>query len=151
MGLVYCKEGDVSSLEPFCEMRHRKPLRCDIQQLYPVVFEHAIYLSHFTGIHRTVHKSRLHAVFNRSVHLVFHQGNERTDDYNSAVHQCSRELVAQGFTASSGHHGKDIPLAEDVSDDGFLIRTEGLKTKDSPECIGYRVLICFGLVHGPLY
>src|SRR3990172_2628627 len=109
MGLVYGKEGDRKGLEGLEEMGHRKTLRCDIEELYPVLFQVPVHARDFPACHRAVDESGRYSVFEGRVHLVFHQGDKRADDNRGSGHHLRRQLVAERFSAACRHYREHIP------------------------------------------
>jgi hypothetical protein len=57
--------------------------------------------------------------------LIFHEGDERRDHERRAASGQPGELVAEGFSCSSGHDEEDVLALHDRAADCFLIGAEG--------------------------
>ena len=68
-----------------------------------------------------------HAVHH--VHLVLHQGDEWRDNDGRSFHQERRQLVAQAFSATSGHQHKGVVTRKKVADNGLLVSFKRVETK----------------------
>ena len=68
-----------------------------------------------------------HAVHH--VHLVLHQGDEWRDNDGRSFHQERRQLVAQAFSATSGHEHKGVVTRKKVADNGLLVSFKRVETK----------------------
>ena len=55
---------------------------------------------------RAVERRRRNSVGDQSLHLVFHQGDQRRDDDRCSLQVDGRQLVADGFSATGGHQDK---------------------------------------------
>jgi hypothetical protein len=60
------------------------------------------------------------------VHLVFHEGDQRRNhDGQPLKYQC-RDLIADGFSTPGGHYDQGILFLQDMSNNLFLERPEGV-------------------------
>ena len=75
--------------------------------------------------------------------LVVHEGNEGADDKGGASASDGGELVAEGFSCSSGHDEQDVAAFSGGAADGLLISAEVGKTEGLVEELVQ--------VHGPAY
>ena len=62
----------------------------------------------------------------QQVDLILHQGDQRRDDDRCTIHHQSRQLIAQRLAASGGHQDESITPSNQVRDDLFLVRLEGV-------------------------
>ena len=76
------------------------------------------------------------------IHLVFHQRDEGRNHDGSTLANHSRELIAERFTAASGHDDKSILTIQNRLDDSFLVAFETIETK-------YFLQLCMQIHHNP--
>ena len=81
------------------------------------------------------------------VHLVLHQGDQRRDDDRSPLHHQGRQLIAQRLAAPGGHQDKGVTPFDQMVDDLFLVRLEGVIAEELLERLMYQRRIRF---HGDL-
>ena len=112
MRLVNYYITDVHHLHIGAEKSRGKPLGRDIQELeIPIggVIQGSV---HFPAVHPGVNAQGLDAPEFKIVYLVFHQGDERSDDYADSVFHQRGDLEADGFASAGGQYGKSIPPLE---------------------------------------
>ena len=66
-------------------------------------------------------------------HLVFHQGNEGTDDERRPPARDGRQLVAQRFARPGGHDQQHVAAFDDRPANRFLIGEESVETERAAE------------------
>ena len=63
------------------------------------------------------------------VHLVFHQGNQGTDDQCHTVHHQCWQLIAHGFPTPGRHDHEGVSAGKDALDGFFLLTLEFIESK----------------------
>ncbi len=71
-----------------------------------------------------MHGARRDAASGEAGHLIFHKRNEGRDYNHELVFDNSRQLVAEGFTASCGQHGEHVFGREHILDDLLLAQAK---------------------------
>ena len=69
----------------------------------------------------------------QSIHLIFHQSDQRRNHNRHPVHIKCGQLIAQGLTAPSGHHHKRIGARHNRRDNFTLATAKVVKTKEGLE------------------
>ena len=77
----------------------------------------------------------------QQVDLVLHQGDQRGDHDGRPLHHQSRQLITQRLAASGGHQDKGVTPSNQVSDDLFLIRLEGVVAEELLQRLVYQCRI----------
>ena len=131
--LVNRKKREGNALQRLDELRHGKPFRRDVKDLYPVVFQIAVNPRYLLLVEGAVHEGRGNAVHPRRIHLVLHERDQGADDDGRSLHQKRGQLVAQGLASARGHDREDVLFVQNSADDRLLVRPEGLETEDRAE------------------
>ncbi len=67
------------------------------------------------------------------IHLVLHQGDERTDDDGHAFHDHGWKLIAEGLSSAGGHDDQRVPTTEDLRHHLLLTVEELAKAEVLPQ------------------
>ena len=87
----------------------------------------------------------LAAVAAHQVNLVFHQGNQRTNDNGYTFTDHSGQLITKTFASASRHNHKCILTARTDFDDCFLVVFESIEAKMSWSCVSnFRIVLAVG-------
>ena len=122
--LVYRDEAHVQPRKETLKRRHADTLRRDVEHPERAVFCHLLHPGDSRCVQAAVDEARGDAVGLQTVHLVFHQRDERRHHQRQSVHRQSRELVAERLPATRGHDDHAMLPCQRIGDDLLLPRTE---------------------------
>ena len=156
MSFVDDDETHVHLLQIVVEKLGRKTLRRDVKE--PEVSVCGIIESQldFPASHSGMDTQGLYATVIEILHLVLHQGYERSHDYRDAITHQGWHLEAHGLAASRRKNGKDIPSVQSGIYYVFLLRTERIITpvffqnimrRDAVVSVHYFILLMYQYVH----
>ena len=103
MRLINGNQADFQGMQEPLESGQRKTFRCDVEDLESALLGLVLDLGRFLGRESTVQQSGGYAVGPQTVHLVFHQGDERRHHQGQAFEVQGRQLVAERLPAACWH------------------------------------------------
>ncbi|MNX86286.1 hypothetical protein D3C86_1181620 [compost metagenome] len=124
--LVHGEEADGRALEQIVDVRGRKALGREVQELDLPVADRLVSAALLVDREGAVEGGSGDAVGKQRVHLVLHEGQKGRDDHRHAVEGKRRQLVAHGLTAAGGQDDEAIPPLKHGLDGLGLVRQEAV-------------------------
>ena len=128
MSLIHDNETDIHLLKVISEKPGSEPLGRNIQELEITIRRIIESQLHLAPPHTGIDTKSLDTPVIQILHLVLHQGDERSDhDSNTFPHK-GRHLETHGLASSGRQYRKHIPAIQSGKDNILLLRTEGVVT-----------------------